>query len=202
MNFLKTYFPHYLLAIYAIWCIFFSVNPYSRDVWYAEMIPILSILAVLVVLYIKGIRFSNTAYALMSILLFWHTYGAYYTFERAPFEWFNTMFGFERNMFDRVGHFTVGFYAYPIFEYVIKTKKVSSKMMAFLFSVFCIATVAMVYELIEWGYAVKEGGDAGLAFLGSQGDIWDAQKDMLMDTLGGIFATLLAWMTIKKTDKK
>jgi putative membrane protein len=45
--------------------------------------------------------------------------------------------------------------------------------------------VAAVYEIIEWQYAVKEGGEAGIAFLGSQGDIWDAQKDMLMDTLGG-----------------
>ena len=52
-----------------------------------------------------------------------------------------------------------------------------------------IAFVAMSYEIIEWIYAVKEGGDAGIAFLGSQGDIWDAQKDMAMDTLGAIFSS-------------
>jgi putative membrane protein len=51
--------------------------------------------------------------------------------------------------------------------------------------------VAAVYEIIEWQYAVKEGGEAGIAFLGSQGDIWDAQKDMLMDTLGGAIGVVL-----------
>lgn len=198
MKLLQKYFPHILLALYAIWAIAFSINPYSRDVWYAEMIPILGIVVFLVVLFVKGIRFSNLAYFLMSILLFLHTYGAYYTFELAPFAWFNNLFGFERNMFDRVGHFSVGFYAYALFEYVIRYNKVSSKFWAFVLSVCFIGTVAMAYEIIEWRYAVDEGGAAGLAFLGSQGDIWDAQKDMLMDTLGGIVAATLAVFLVKK----
>ncbi len=198
MKYLKSYFPHLLLGAYTAWAIVFSISPYSRDVWYAEMIPILGIVVLLVMGYIKGVRFSNLAYLLMSVLLFLHTYGAYYTFERAPFEWFNSLFGFERNMFDRVGHFSVGFYAYALFEYVIRNNKVSSKFWAFLLSVCFIGTVAMVYELIEWRYAVQAGGDAGIAFLGSQGDIWDAQKDMLMDTLGGIAAATLAVFLVKK----
>ncbi len=201
MKLIQNYFPHILLAVYAVWCVMFSITPYSRDVWYAEMIPILSIVAFLVILYVRGVRLSNLAYFLMSILLFLHTYGAYYTFELAPFAWFNNLFGFERNMFDRVGHFSVGFYAYALFEYVITYKKVSSKFWAFVLSVCFIGTVAMAYELIEWRYAVDEGGEAGLAFLGSQGDIWDAQKDMLMDTLGGIVAATLALFLVKDTNK-
>jgi putative membrane protein len=198
MKLIQNYFPHILLLAYASWAIIFSIDPYSRDVWYAEMIPILGIALALVILFIRGIRFSNLAYLLMSILLFLHTYGAYYTFELAPFAWFNDLFGFERNMFDRVAHFTVGFYAYALFEYVIRYNKVSSKFWAFVLSVCFIGTIAMAYEIIEWRYAVDEGGEAGLAFLGSQGDIWDAQKDMLMDTLGGIVAATLAVFLVKK----
>ena len=59
----------------------------------------------------------------------------------------------------------------------------------------------MVYELIEWQYAEIAGGDAGAAFLGSQGDIWDAQKDMLMDTLGAIFVATIGLFTFRNLKK-
>ncbi len=174
-----------------------GINPYSRDVWYAENIPILAVVLFLAVLFIRGVRFSNLGYFLMSILPFIHTIGGHYTFELVPFDWFNDFFGFERNMFDRVGHFTTGFFAYGLMEYVIRYKKVSSKYWAFFLSVCFIGTLAMAYELIEWQYAEIAGGDAGAAFLGSQGDIWDAQKDMLMDTLGALFVSTIGLFCIK-----
>lgn len=198
MAFLQKYFPHFLLGIYVIEFTALGVHPYDRAVWYAENIPILAVVLFLVVLYIRGIRFSNLGYFLMAILPFLHTVGGHYTFERVPFDWFNNFFGFERNMFDRVGHFTTGFFAYGLMEYVLKYKKVSSKAWAFFMAVCFIGTLAMAYELIEWIYAVKEGGSAGAAFLGSQGDIWDAQKDMLMDTLGAIFVATIGMFTLKK----
>lgn len=198
MKFISKYFPHLLLGVYLIEFVLLGINPYSRDVWYAENMPILGIVLFFVILYIRGIRFSNTAYALMIILPLFHTVGGHYTFERVPFDWFNNFFGFERNMFDRVGHFTAGFYAYGLAEYVLKYKKVSTKFWAFFLSICFIGTLAMTYELIEWQYAVKEGGDAGLAFLGSQGDIWDAQKDMLMDTLGAVFVCIIGIFTLRK----
>ena len=57
---------------------------------------------------------------------------------------------------------------------------------ALWFALFFIMSVAAAYEIIEWQYAVREGGSAGIEFLGSQGDVWDAQKDMLADTLGAL----------------
>jgi putative membrane protein len=94
-------------------------------------------------------------------------------------------------MYDRVGHFSVGFFAFGILEYLVD-HRVMSRQLACLFAVFAIAFVAMSYELIEWGYAAYGGNaDAGANFLGSQGDVWDAQKDMLMDTLGAVAAMLL-----------
>jgi putative membrane protein len=187
---IQKYFPHLLLAVYVIEFIIAGVHPYSRAVWYAENGPILVLVVVITILYIRNVRFSNFAYALMFILPFLHTIGGHYTFERVPFDWFNTFFGFERNMFDRVGHFAVGFYALPIMEYLVGRGLVAKKWIAVTYAIFAVAFVAVFYEWIEWWYAELWGGSAGAAFLGSQGDIWDAQKDMLMDVLGAVFSAL------------
>ncbi len=198
MNYITKYFPHILLGVYIIEFILLGISPYSRDVWWAENLPIVGVVLFLVILYIRGIRFSNLGYLLMAILPYIHTIGGHYTFELVPFDWFNNFFGFERNMFDRVGHFTTGFFAYGLMEYVIRYKKVSSTFWAFFLSVCFIGTLAMAYELIEWQYAEIAGGQAGQAFLGSQGDIWDAQKDMLMDTIGALFVSTLGIFTLTK----
>jgi len=96
-----------------------------------------------------------------------------------------------------MAHFTVGFYAYPIAEILYRKKLVKSKWVLFLFPIFAIFTVAANYEIIEWIYAALSNPAAGAAFLGSQGDIWDAQKDMLADGLGAIFATLFFFIKKK-----
>ncbi len=199
MKLLTAHFPHTLLAIYCVESIILGLHPYSREAWYAENLPIMGVVLFLVVLFIRGIRFSNLGYFLMSILPFLHTIGGHYTFELVPFDWFNNFFCFERNMFDRVGHFTTGFFAYGMMEYTYKYNKVVSKFWAFFLAVCFIGTLAMVYELIEWQYAVIEGGDAGISFLGSQGDIWDAQKDMLMDTLGAVTVGIIGIFTLTKS---
>lgn len=187
--------PKVLLAGYIALFIWAAIAPYDRATWWAENIPIVAVVATLVVLYLRGIRFTPLAYVMMSVLPYWHTVGGHYTFERVPFDWFNNLFGFERNMFDRVGHFSVGFFAFGILELVL-VRRSMSRTLAVLFAIFTIAFVAMTYELIEWGYAAYGGNaEAGANFLGSQGDIWDAQKDMLMDTLGAVFAVVLYLVT-------
>jgi len=183
--------PHILLAGYVLLFIWGAIDPYDRAVWWAENIPIVLLVLTLVVLYLRGVRFSALAYILMSVLPYWHTVGGHYTFERVPFDWFSRAFGLERNMYDRIGHFSVGFYAFGIAEYLIGTNRMS-RGLACLFAIFAISFVAMSYELIEWVYAAYGGNaEAGADFLGSQGDIWDAQKDMLMDTLGAAASILL-----------
>lgn len=182
----KLLFTGYLLMF--VLCAFY---PYDRSDWWAENLPIVAIAVTLAVLHIKGIRFSTTAYVFMAVLPYMHTVGGYYTFERVPFGLVNNLFGFQRNMYDRFAHFSVGLYAYAICEACVRYKLVRNKAMMFLFSLFAIGFAAMGYELIEWIFAVTNGGSAGLAFLGSQGDIWDAQKDMLMDTLGALLSILI-----------
>ena len=188
---IKKYFPHILLGAYIVEFIALSFNPYERTTWLVENLTVVAIVLVLVGLYIAKIRFSNTAYALMSVLIFMHTIGGHFTFERVPFDWFNDFFGYERNMYDRVAHATVGLYAYALIEMLLKYKVVNQKWFAYFSAFMVIPAIAAFYELFEWQYALSGDPEAGANVLGSQGDIWDAQKDILMDTLGGAFASAL-----------
>ena len=92
-----------LLTGYIALFIWAGISPYSRATWYAENIPIVLIAISLVVLYMRGFVFSPAAYVLMSVLLYLHTIGGHYTFERVPFGFVTNLFGFHRNHFDRVG---------------------------------------------------------------------------------------------------
>lgn len=191
--------PKVLFIAYVALFIAAGIHPYDREVWVAENLPIFGIAVALTVLYWKKIRFSPASYIFMSVLLFLHTIGGHFTFERVPFDWFTNLFGFERNHYDRIAHFSVGFYAYPIAEFIFHEKLVKGKWMLFLFPVFAIFFVAAGYEILEWWFAVSSDPSAGGAFLGSQGDIWDAQKDMFADGLGAIVSSLIfLWSSRKK----
>lgn len=195
---IKNYFPHILAAVYVVFFIVLGINPVSREVWLAEIIPVV-IIFLLLVLTFKQFRFSNLSYGLMCIWIFWHTIGGHYTFANVPFGWVSDILGSERNHFDRIGHFSVGFFAFAMAEWLLRKGYCELKF-AMAFSLFFIMSVAAGYEIIEWWYAVAEGGDAGVEFLGSQGDIWDAQKDMLSDTLGALTSLIL--FTYTRTDRK
>lgn len=185
-------FPPCLLAAYAVWFAVLAVAPADRIVWVVELVPIVAIAVALVILWFRGVRFSDVAYAMMSILLFLHTLGGHYTFEKVPFDWFGSLFGYKRNMFDRVAHFSVGFFAFAMAEWLETERAVNKRWLVFVAPVMTIGFVAAFYELVEWGYAEFGGNpEAGAAFLGSQGDVWDAQKDMLMDISGAVFAVVL-----------
>jgi putative membrane protein len=187
--------PIVLVAAYVALFSALAIAPHDRAVWWVENIPIVAIAVTLAWLYVRGVRLSNLAYALMSVLLFMHTIGGYYTFERVPFDWVSRAFGWKRNHYDRVAHFSVGFYAYGIAELLVMRRLVARVWVAGLFGICAIGTIAALYEIIEWIYAALEGGSAGAAFLGSQGDVWDAQKDMLADILGAVFAVVLYALT-------
>ena len=182
--------PLLLLALYGLVFAVSAISPYDRTVWWAENIPAMIVVAVLVLIS-RYYRFSNTSYVLMTVFVVLHTIGGHYTFERVPFGAVSEFFGFERNHYDRVAHFSVGFYAYPIAEYLLRRRLVHSRWIIALFPVFAIATVAGIYEIIEWQYALHSDPAAGIAVLGSQGDIWDAQQDILADTLGALLAISL-----------
>jgi putative membrane protein len=191
--------PKIFLGLYVLLFVVLAIEPYDRAVWFVENLPVVIAVGILVVWYRK-FQFSNMAYFWMWLFLSYHTIGGHWTFERVPFDYGNQLLSLlnmefllpeGRNNFDRLGHFLVGVFAYPTVEYLLRAKLVTTKTVAFLFAVFALGFWAALYEVIEMYYAVLEGGEAGAAFLGSQGDIWDAQKDMWMDICGGVlFATL------------
>ncbi|PJA31914.1 MAG: DUF2238 domain-containing protein, partial [Zetaproteobacteria bacterium CG_4_9_14_3_um_filter_53_7] len=190
---LTRYYPHLLAAAFTVFFVALAINPVSREVWIAEAIPAALVFLFLVFSY-RSFSFSCTAYTLMAIWLFWHSIGGHYTFANVPFEWLQSLPGSHgRNHFDRIGHFAIGFYAFAMAEWLLR-KQLCSLKLALLFSLFFIMSVAAGYEIIEWWYAELEGGEAGIEFLGSQGDVWDAQKDMLSDTLGAMTSLILFWV--------
>jgi hypothetical membrane protein len=141
----------------------------------------------------------------MSFWIILHTIGGHYTFELVPFESINQLFGWARNMYDRIAHFMIGVYAFPIMEYLWRSKAIQQKWLLYTFGICSILAIAGAYEIFEWRFAIIADPKAGLAVLGSQGDIRDAQKDMLMDTLGAILAIFLfiireIFINRKKTD--
>lgn len=184
----RLFFGFYLL-LFAV-C---AIGPYDRLVWWAENLPIVG-LVILIAWVHRRLPFSTTSFVMMSFLVALHTIGGHFSFSRVPFDWVTDLFGFERNHYDRVAHFTVGFFAYPIAEILQRRRLVNSRWLLFLFPVFSIVTLAAMYELFEWAYALTADASAGIAVLGAQGDVWDAQQDMLADTLGALAAmALFAW---------
>ncbi|MCB9812218.1 DUF2238 domain-containing protein [Candidatus Nomurabacteria bacterium] len=189
----------WLLAGYIVLFTVLAFDPVDRPTWFVENLTVWIIVLAIVGLYARGVRFSSTAYVLMFVLIYLHTIGGHWTFAQVPFEYVTDFFGFERNHFDRIAHFSVGLYAFAIAEWLSVKRLVTDRFLLYTYPIFAIATVAMGYELIEWIYAAGAAPEAGAAYLGSQGDIWDAQKDMLADTLGAMVATTLYfWLRITK----
>ncbi|PIE01012.1 MAG: hypothetical protein CSA79_01530 [Thiothrix nivea] len=186
--------------------IILAISPYDRAVWWAENLPILIPLTILVFTFNK-FRFSNLSYFLITLFFMLHTFGGHYTFERTPFDFFNNLltqlnlnflFPDNRNNFDRVAHFLVGFLAYPVAELFLRKKWVSNVTTAIFLGIIALGFWGALYEIIEMQYAISAGGESGASFLGSQEDIWDAQKDMLLDILGAISAFILFGFNLKK----
>lgn len=167
-----------------------AINPYDVQVWWTEMSTVFVLFAVFASLY-KRLKLSVGSYFFIFLWCWLQVIGAHYTFELVPFESVGDFFGFERNHYDRLAHFVVGLNAVGIAELLWRYKGAPSARSAAIYSVVIIMAVANFWELVEWLYAEIDGGSAGLAFLGSQGDVWDAQKDMLMDTLGAILGATI-----------
>jgi len=185
-----------LALVYGVLWSALAWAPLDRHDWILENALVAVALLVLALSY-KPLPFSRVSYTLIALFLCLHALGSHYTYSEVPYErWFEALsghsfsqvFGWERNHFDRLVHFSYGLLlAYPVREVFLRVAAVEGFWGYFLPLDVTMST-SMIYELIEWGAAVYFGGDLGIAFLGSQGDPWDAQKDMAMATLGAVIA--------------
>lgn len=190
---MSRYLPHILLTLLVVLTIWSGICPHDAQVWWTEMSSVFLLVGALAFTF-RLFRFSNTAYVCMGIWCAMQIVGAHYTFEFVPFGAITDLFGFERNHYDRVAHFAVGLGGIAIAELLWRRRLVNSVTTAAWFSLVFILALAGLWELVEWIYAEIDGGTAGQAFLGSQGDEWDAHKDMLLDTLGGALAALIFYL--------
>ena len=187
---MKTKVSVLLFGFYCIWFVVMAMHPHDRAYWVAaNLSPIL--ISILAVSTYHKFRFSNMAYIMAAFFLFLQTLGAHYYFHRVPFHFFSDFFDFSRNHFDRLVHVSVGFYAYPVAEYVFRKKIITRHLWIYIFAFTGVMTIAALYEILEWIYVMMISPTSNADFLGAQGDIWDAQKDMLSDGIGALLAILL-----------
>ena len=132
-----------LLAAYAVVFLALAINPVERDTWFAENLTVWIIVGTLLVLRRRGVTFTPLAYALMFVLVILHTIGGHYTFARVPFGWVTDLFGFQRNHYDRIAHFSVGLYAFAIAEHLDTRRLVANRALLALCPVAFIAAVAV-----------------------------------------------------------
>jgi putative membrane protein len=165
--------------------------------WILENTLVFLFLGFLIFSY-KKYQFSDLSYLLICIYLCLHVYGSQYTYAENPFGyWLKDQFHWERNHYDRIVHFSFGFLlAYPMRELFLSWLKFPV-WVAWVLPIEITLSVSGFYELIEWAVADVFFKSQGDAYLGTQGDIWDAQKDMFLATLGAILATSIV-SSIKK----
>ena len=191
-------YPRVLLALLALFVAAMGIAPHDRADWLLENALLALGVGVLVATH-RALPLSRISYTLIFLFLCLHTVGSHYTYSLVPYEALSQrlgfsideFFGFTRNQFDRAIHFAYGLLlAYPVREVFLRVVDVKGFWGYFLPLDLTMST-SMIYELIEWAYAAYFGGEAGAAYLGTQGDVWDAQKDMALATVGGILAMTL-----------
>jgi putative membrane protein len=185
-----TYFrlPLVLLAIVTAVCIATVADPPAgRFSWLLEVGPGLAGVIVLIVLYTR-FPMSHMVYICVFLHMFILIYGGYYTYAETPLgNWAKEVFILSRNHYDRVGHIALGvFPAFIIREVLLRKTPLQRGGWLYFIIISIVLAVAAFWELLEWWVALIVASDVGTAFLGSQGDIWDAQWDMFLALVGAM----------------
>jgi putative membrane protein len=185
-----------LAVLFAVIWVALAISPLYREDWLLENTLVIAFALVLAASW-RWFPLSRVSYTLIFLFLCLHETGAHYTYSRVPYnEWTQALFGmslneamgWERNHFDRLVHFCYGLLlAYPTREMFLRIANVRGFWGYFLPLDVTMST-SMIFELFEWGAAVLFGGELGIAYLGTQGDIWDAHKDMALASLGALIS--------------
>jgi putative membrane protein len=173
------------VAIVFVWS---GIRPYDRLTWWLEVFPGIIGLIVLAATY-QRFQFTTLTYTLIAIHICILCVGGHWTYAREPvFSWLRDHFHWQRNHYDRLGHFAQGLVPAMIARELFVRLKVLNRTRWLPFLILCVClAISAFYELIEWWTALISG-DAAVSFLATQGDIWDTQEDMLMALIGAICA--------------
>jgi putative membrane protein len=175
-----------LAAVYGIVWLATAYAPFNRFDWFLENLLVFAFIGLLAATYC-AFPLSDLSYLLMTVFLSLHAVGAHYTYSEAPVGvWLQTAWNLERNHYDRLVHFIFGLlFCYPLREVVLRGTG-ASRPWGTALSLISVLALSNVYEILEWAVAEIVDPQAAFAFLGTQGDIFDAQKDSALAAAGAV----------------
>jgi putative membrane protein len=176
-----------LLGVIAVF-LWSAWRPYDRLTWWLETLPGIVGVIILIATY-RRFRFTTLCYTFIALHVCLLCVGGHYTYAREPmFSWLRDSFHWQRNYFDRLGHFAQGFVPALIAREIFIRLSVFKRPRWIPFVVICVCLgISATYEFIEWWTALLSGS-ASTEFLATQGDVWDTQADMFMALVGAIAA--------------
>lgn len=179
-----------LLAFGTVWT-WAAIEPRFPHDWLLENYLVFIFVPV-ILLTGRYFKLSDLSYSLITVFMMLHVAGSHYTYAEVPFGYdLQRWFGANRNMYDRLVHFSFGLLmAYPMRETFLRVAR-SRGVWGYWLPVELVLALSAMYEIMEWMVASQVEASAGLAFLGAQGDIWDTQKDMVLAGLGAVSAMLV-----------
>jgi putative membrane protein len=190
-------YPAILLSLFIVIWAALAIAPWYRQDWLLENVLVF-IAVPLLATTSRSLRFSNYAYTCLFAFFVLHVIGAHFTYSEVPWrEWFTvigaggTGSSAGRNHYDRFVHFAYGLLMFPAVWELFAARANPQRIWRYVMPVTFLFSHSVVYEMIEWGAAEVFGGDLGVAYLGTQGDGWDAQKDMAMAATGTLTGLLL-----------
>lgn len=177
------------LAVAAVF-VWSAIRPHDYFTWILEVFPAI-IGAVILTATSRRFRFTTLVYTLIAAHMIILMVGGHYTYAEVPFgNWIRDQFELSRNHYDRLGHFAQGFVPAMIArEVLLRLNVLKRGRWLFVMVVSICLGVSALYELVEWMVSALTGS-AGDAFLGTQGDVFDTQKDMAMALIGALTALL------------
>jgi putative membrane protein len=187
----RTGLPVYLFGAYAIFWAALAVAPLDRFDWFLENLLVFATVPFLIRAYRRR-PLSDVSYILIVLFYCLHTIGSHYTYSEVPIGyWVRDLLGLARNHYDRVVHFSFGLLlCYPLQEVIARSMRPRGNWSPAI-AVMVVCTCSLAYETMEWIVAAIVDPDASLAFLGTQGDVFDAQKDSALAALGSIITALI-----------
>ena len=188
--------PQRLLVLFGLIWGALAIAPVYRNDWLLENVLVFVALPLLVWTH-RRFRFSDATCVALFVFAVLHEIGAHYTYAEVPWNrWMQCLlglsaditFGFSRNHYDRAVHFLYGLLVTPAALEIIDARATATPLWRWLLTVTFMASHSVLYELLEWAAVLVFASDLGMAYLGTQGDEWDAHQDMLLALLGTLVA--------------
>ena len=197
----STHLPAGLLLCYGLLWTWLAIAPVNRRDWLLENLLAFALVVLLTLTY-RRFQLSTLSYCLMTFFMTLHAVGAHYTYAEVPLGfWLQDLWSLSRNPFDRIVHFAYGaLLAYPVREILMRLADVRG-LWSYSLAVSMILTQSGLFEIIESIVAALVSPELGNAYLGTQGDEWDAQKDMAAALGGAVLAMVFTFALSKGSGK-